>query len=80
MKADPTKKLVDFNIVNDRVIALEVKSEDSFEEDCAFQSDIISVLTTCYGRLKLYSAMEKVGEFFTMFFFSIFIYFLKFLI
>lgn len=62
LKNDPTKEVLDFHILNDEVLAVELKKAEQFEEDNRFQSDIIGILTTTYGRLKLYDALDAVRE------------------
>lgn len=61
LKNDPTKDIVDVHPINQEVIAVDMKSKETFEDDLVFQNDIIGAFTTAYARLRLYKAAQVVG-------------------
>lgn len=58
---DPTKEIIDAHLINEDLIAVDLKCKDDFLENPRFQCDVLGVMTTSYARLKLYEAMEKLG-------------------
>jgi len=58
---DPALEVSDFHIINDDIIAIDVKAKYSFEPEFNFQSEIIGALTTAYGRLMLYGALDRTN-------------------
>jgi hypothetical protein len=61
MQNDPTKEISDFHIVNDNIIAVEVKSADEFVEESGYTNEVIGALTTSYGRLQLLDILLKLN-------------------
>ena len=61
LRNDPAKEIVDVRLINEDVIAVDMKCNEDFMENPRFQCDVLGVMTTSYARLKLYEAMEKLG-------------------
>lgn len=59
---DPTKEIIDAHLINESLIAVDLKSHQDFIEDPRFQCEVLGVMTTSYARLLLYDAMEKLGS------------------
>jgi G:T-mismatch repair DNA endonuclease (very short patch repair protein) len=59
---DPELQIIDFKIINDDVIALIYNSKEQYVPLSKTTNSILSSFTTCYGRLELYNAMEKLGN------------------
>lgn len=59
---DPAKEIVDVHMINDNVIAVDLKCNENHLENPHFQCEIFGVMTTSYARLKLYEAMEVLGK------------------
>jgi hypothetical protein len=62
MQNDISKEITDFHIINEDVIAVEVKSSEDFYEESLYTNELIGALTTSYGRLQLLEILNKVGE------------------
>jgi hypothetical protein len=60
MQNDPTKEIVDFHIVNEEIIAVELKSAGQFIEESTYTNEVIGALTTSYGRLQLLDILLKL--------------------
>lgn len=58
---DPTKEIVDFHMINEDIIAVDLKCTENYLENPKFQCEILGVMTTSYARLKLYEAMEALN-------------------
>jgi hypothetical protein len=59
---DAAKEVIDFHIINDDVIAVEVKNEEDFCPESLYTNELIGALTTSYGRLQLLDIIHKVGD------------------
>jgi hypothetical protein len=62
MLNDVSKEVVDFHIINDDVIAVDVKCDDDFCPESLYTNELIGALTTSYGRLQLLDIIHKVGQ------------------
>ena len=59
---DPGKLLMDFHIMNDDVIQVEYKNTEDFECQSFNTNVTIAAFCTSWARLKLWSAMQKLGK------------------
>ena len=59
---DPELQIIDFKIINDNVIALIYNNKEQYVPLSLTTNSILSSFTTCYGRMELYDAMEKLGN------------------
>ena len=59
---DPELQMLDFKIINDDVIALIYEHKKQHVPLSLTTNCILSSFTTCYGRLVLYEAMQKLGR------------------
>ena len=60
--ADPTLKLENFHIINEHLIGLEYRPQKEFIPE-SFQTNVVlASFTTCWARLKLLTALEKIGD------------------
>ena len=59
---DHGKCLLDFHIMNEKVILLEFKNSEDFDPASFNTNVLISAFCTCWARLELWSIMNKLGE------------------
>lgn len=57
-----SEEILDAHLINEHVIAVDLRSKEDFVENPRFQCEILGCLTTSYARLELYQAMEKLGD------------------
>jgi hypothetical protein len=62
MMNDVSKEVMDFHIISDDVIAVEMKDNEDFSPESLYTNELIGALTTSYGRLQLLDIIRKVGE------------------
>ena len=65
---DPSKRILDFHLINDNVICLDYKNSEDFEPQSINTNVTIASFCTSWARLKLWSVMNKLEkkEFCTM--------------
>ena len=59
---DPSKKIIDFHILNDDVISVDYKHSEDFEPQSINTNVTIASFCTSWARLKLWSVMNKLGK------------------
>ena len=59
---DPSKKIIDFHILNENVISVDYKHSEDFEPQSINTNVTIASFCTSWARLKLWSVMNKLGE------------------
>jgi len=59
---DPSKKMVDFHIMNDDIVQVEYTNSKDFECQSLNTNVTIAAFCTSWARLKLWSVMQKLGE------------------
>ncbi|MCG8622527.1 MAG: DNA polymerase [Proteobacteria bacterium] len=59
---DPSKRILDFHLINDDVICLEYKNSEDFEPQSINTNVTIASFCTSWARLKLWSVMNKLGK------------------
>ena len=60
--SDPTKTMVNFDIVSPSCLLLEWKNKVEHERLSPTSNILICILTTAQARLKLFDALEKMGR------------------
>ena len=60
--SDPTRKLEDFHIINEHLIELEYTHTNEFIPENFQTNVVLASFTTCWARLKLLAALEKIGN------------------
>ena len=61
-KEDHSKQLLDFHIMNEKVILLEYKNTDDFDPSNNNTNVLISAFCTCWARLDLWNIMNSLGN------------------
>ena len=59
---DPTKRLVDFHILNEDIMHVETEREELFANADIKTNVVIAAFTASWGRLKLWNVMHRLGE------------------
>ena len=59
---DPTKQIDGIDIINNQVLVCTHKNRDPCQKDAPNTNIFLACFTTCYGRLKLYRELDKLGE------------------
>ena len=59
---DPSKRILDFHLINNDVICLDYKNSEDFEPQSINTNVTIASFCTSRARLKLWSVMNKLGE------------------
>ena len=59
---DHSKNLLDFHIMNEKVIMLEFKNSEDFDPVNCNTNILIAAFCTCWARLELWSIMNKLGR------------------
>ena len=59
---DHSKQLLDFHIMNEKVILLEFKNSDDFDPSNNNTNVLISAFCTCWARLELWIIMNSLGN------------------
>ena len=59
---DPTREVIDVHVISDKFLAVDIKRRETYEDMPSFQSEILAVLTTTYGRIRLYQALDRVKD------------------
>ena len=59
---DPSKKLVDYHIMNEDIIQVEYKNTEDFECQSFHTNVTIAAFCASWARLKLWSVMQKLGK------------------
>ena len=59
---DHSKQLLDFHIMNEKVILLEFKNSDDFDPSNNNTNVLISAFCTCWARLELWNIMNSLGN------------------
>ncbi len=59
---DPTVEVQGILPLTEEVMCVVWRKEDDFAEAPAFTNSVIAAFTSMYGRLKLYSLLERLGE------------------
>ena len=59
---NPSKRILDFHLINDNVICLDYKNSEDFEPQSINTNVTIASFCTSWARLKLWSVMNKLGK------------------
>ena len=59
---DPSKRILDFHLINDDVICLDYKNSEDFQPQSINTNVTIASFCTSWARLKLWSVMNKLGN------------------
>jgi hypothetical protein len=62
LQNDVSKEIINFHIVNEDVIAVEITADEEFCEESTYTNEVIGALTTCFGRLYLLEIIQKLGR------------------
>jgi G:T-mismatch repair DNA endonuclease (very short patch repair protein) len=60
LMTDPELQILDFKIINDDVLAIIYENKKQYIPLSLTTNSILSSFTTCYGRLVLYDALQKL--------------------
>ena len=59
---DPSKNILDFNVVSEDILQVEYKHSSDFEPLPLNTNVIIAAFCTCWARLKLWKVMQSLGS------------------
>lgn len=59
---DPTKRMVDFNIINENALQVQYQFDEEFVPDSLMTNVVVASFTTCWARLKLYEVLDFLGN------------------
>ena len=59
---DHSKQLLDFHIMNEKIILIEFKNSEDFDPANNNTNVLISAFCTCWARLELWGIMNKLGK------------------
>ena len=62
MKNDPTKNIMNFHLISNDYIVVDVMNAETFEEESTFTNEIIGIFTTSLARLHLLQVLNKIGR------------------
>ena len=62
MKNDPTKCIMNFHLISEDYVVVDVTNTETFEEESTFTNEIIGIFTTSLARLHLLQVLKKTGR------------------
>ena len=62
MKNDPTKCIMNFHLISDDYVVVDVTNAETFEEESTFTNEVIGIFTTSLARLHLLQVLNKTGR------------------
>ena len=62
MKNDPTKCIMNFHLISEDYVVVDITNTETFEEESTFTNEVIGIFTTSLARLHLLQVLNKTGD------------------